>query len=67
MADLLGLPAAKELQEEIINKLKEFKTSSDYNGRLPKLAIVRVGERADDLYYENDRRWILCLLKSTVK
>lgn len=53
MADLLGLPAAKELQEEIINKLKEFKTSSDYKGRLPKLAIVRVGERADDLYYEN--------------
>ena len=52
MADLLGLPAAKELQEEIINKLEEFKKSSNYPGRLPKLAIVRVGERADDLYYE---------------
>ena len=53
MADLLGLPAAKELQEEIIEKLDIFRKSSNYPGRLPRLGIVRVGERPDDLYYES--------------
>lgn len=53
MADLLGKLAADELCEKIEKDLKEYKNSDYYKGRLPHLAIVRVGNRADDIYYEN--------------
>ncbi len=52
MAELRGLPAAKNIQERITERLVEYKKSDDYPGRLPTLGIVRVGNREDDLAYE---------------
>ena len=50
MANLLkGVPVAKSINEntaEMISWLSE-------QGIIPKLAIVRVGDKEDDLYYEN--------------
>lgn len=46
MADILGTEAAKAIQEEIKAELAQ------YQGRTPRLAIVRVGERPDDMAYE---------------
>ncbi len=40
-----GLPVAKAINEELINEREKV-------GVVPKLAIVRVGEREDDLAYE---------------
>ncbi|MBR6222284.1 MAG: bifunctional 5,10-methylenetetrahydrofolate dehydrogenase/5,10-methenyltetrahydrofolate cyclohydrolase [Lachnospiraceae bacterium] len=40
-----GLPVAKAINEELINEREKA-------GVVPKLAIVRVGEREDDLAYE---------------
>ena len=49
MAELLkGLPVAKALTEELIEQVEALKKA----GVTPTLAIVRVGERADDLSYE---------------
>lgn len=49
MAELLkGLPVAKALTEELIEQVEVLKKA----GVTPTLAIVRVGERADDLSYE---------------
>ena len=52
MAELLGGPVAQEICENIIDRLEKAKKSDKYPGRLPKLAIVRVGKREDDLAYE---------------
>lgn len=46
MEILKGLPVANAINEKITEKLKDWK------GSLPHLAIVRVGERPDDLSYE---------------
>ena len=46
MSDILGTEAAKAIQEEIKKEL------AAYEGRTPRLAIVRVGERPDDMAYE---------------
>ncbi|MDO5402000.1 MAG: tetrahydrofolate dehydrogenase/cyclohydrolase catalytic domain-containing protein [Eubacteriales bacterium] len=46
MEILKGLPVANAINEKIAEELKEWK------GRLPHLAIIRVGERADDISYE---------------
>ena len=43
MAELRGSAAAKEIQEQIIKRLEEYKNSGDYPGRVPRLGIVRVG------------------------
>ena len=53
MAELRGSAAAKEIQEQIIKRLEEYKNSGDYPGRVPRLGIVRVGKRQDDIAYEN--------------
>lgn len=52
MAELLGGPVAQKIGENIIDRLEKAKKSDKYPGRLPKLAIVRVGKREDDLAYE---------------
>ncbi len=52
MAELLGGPVAQKICENIIDRLEKAKKSDKYPGRLPKLAIVRVGKREDDLAYE---------------
>lgn len=46
MEILKGLPVANAINERIREELKEWK------GDLPRLAIIRVGERPDDLAYE---------------
>lgn len=49
MAELLkGLPVAKALTEELVGRVASLKE----HGVEPTLAIVRVGERDDDLSYE---------------
>ena len=49
MAQLLkGLPVAKALTEELVGRVEALKAA----GTEPTLAIVRVGERSDDLAYE---------------
>ena len=49
MAELmLGLPVAKSINERLAPRIEALKAS----GTLPKLAIVRVGAREDDLSYE---------------
>lgn len=52
MAELLGGPVAQKSAKNIIDRLEKAKKSDKYPGRLPKLAIVRVGKREDDLAYE---------------
>lgn len=53
MARLLkGLPVAKALTEELKAQVEELREE----GVVPALAIVRVGERADDLSYERAAR-----------
>lgn len=52
MAELLGGPVAQKICENIIDRLEKAKKSDKYPGRLPKLAIVRVGRREGDLAYE---------------
>lgn len=52
MAELLGGPVAQKICENIIDRLEKARKSDKYPGRLPKLAIVRVGKREDDLAYE---------------
>ena len=52
MAELRGSVAAKGIQEQIIKKLEEYKNSGAYPGRVPRLGIVRVGKRPDDIAYE---------------
>ncbi len=49
MITLKGAAVSANIQREIETKLQEFKTEQK---RIPKLAIVRVGERPDDLSYE---------------
>lgn len=46
MEILKGLPAAQAINEELTQQLQAFE------GAVPHLAIVRVGERPDDLSYE---------------
>ena len=46
METLKGLPVANAINEKIIEEMK------DWNGAIPHLAIVRVGERPDDMSYE---------------
>ena len=46
--ELLGLPVANALTERVAERVAELKD----RGVEPTLAIVRVGERADDLSYE---------------
>lgn len=46
MQILKGLPVANSINEKIGEALKEWK------GAVPRLAIVRVGERPDDIAYE---------------
>jgi methylenetetrahydrofolate dehydrogenase (NADP+)/methenyltetrahydrofolate cyclohydrolase len=46
---LKGKPVADKIKEGIINTVAECKKSGD---PLPRLAILRVGERADDVAYE---------------
>ncbi len=49
MAELmLGLPVAKAINERLLPRIDSLKVA----GVLPKLAIVRVGAREDDLSYE---------------
>lgn len=49
MAELLkGLPVAKALTEQLVGRVAEL----EERGVTPTLAIVRVGERDDDLSYE---------------
>ena len=46
METLKGLPVANAINEKIIEEMKDWK------GAIPHLAIVRVGERPDDMSYE---------------
>lgn len=47
---LKGKPVSDRIKEEIVNAISECKNSG---GPVPKLAILRVGERADDVAYES--------------
>lgn len=49
MQELRGMPAAKALNESLAVTIKEL----NENGIIPKLAVVRVGAREDDIAYEN--------------
>ena len=50
MAEILkGAPAAKEINEKTARNVRFLKDM----GITPKLAILRVGDREDDIYYEN--------------
>lgn len=50
MAEVLkGLPVTKEINEKTQANIKVLKDA----GITPKLAILRVGEKGDDIYYEN--------------
>ena len=46
MVTLKGAEVSAKIKEEVAARLAEF------GGRIPKLAIVRVGEKPDDLSYE---------------
>ena len=46
METIKGLPVANAINEKIIEEMKDWK------GAIPHLAIVRVGERPDDMSYE---------------
>ena len=46
MITLKGAEVSARLKEQVQEMVK------DLHGRIPKLAIVRVGERPDDLSYE---------------
>ena len=49
MAEILkGKPVADAIKEELTKKIEELKAK----GISPKLGIIRVGERPDDLFYE---------------
>ncbi|MBQ3105068.1 MAG: bifunctional 5,10-methylenetetrahydrofolate dehydrogenase/5,10-methenyltetrahydrofolate cyclohydrolase [Lachnospiraceae bacterium] len=48
MQELRGMPVAKSLREALSQEILRLKES----GTVPRLAIVRVGEREDDLSYE---------------
>ena len=48
MKELRGMPVTKAMLKDLEEKIRELKEK----GRVPKLAIVRVGEREDDLSYE---------------
>ncbi len=49
MAELLkGKPVVADMKEELSKKIEEFKS----RGINPKLGVIRVGARPDDLYYE---------------
>lgn len=48
MQELRGLPVAKKMAEEAVVIVEELKKKNI----VPKLAVVRVGEREDDLSYE---------------
>ncbi len=53
MAEILkGAPAAKALNAETLQRVKNLRAS----GVVPKLAILRVGERQDDVAYETAAR-----------
>ena len=53
MAEVLkGLPVAKEINEKTQANIKVLKDA----GITPKLAILRVGEKGDDIYYENEKK-----------
>lgn len=45
MQELRGLPVAKKMAEQAAALVEELKGK----GVMPKLAVVRVGEREDDL------------------
>lgn len=47
---LKGKPVADKIKEDIIKAVEDCRNSG---GCLPKLAVLRVGERADDLAYES--------------
>ena len=50
MANILkGVPVAKKINEDTETKIRRLSEA----GIEPKLAIVRVGEKDDDIYYEN--------------
>ena len=46
-----GKPVADKISEKLIKKVEEINSSGN-SGKTPKLALVRVGERSDDLSYE---------------
>lgn len=48
MQELKGMPVVNSLAEKFRNDIEVLKTA----GIMPKLAVVRVGEREDDLAYE---------------
>jgi methylenetetrahydrofolate dehydrogenase (NADP+)/methenyltetrahydrofolate cyclohydrolase len=48
MRELRGMPVVKALAEQLKGEVSELMQ----NGIIPKLAVVRVGEREDDLSYE---------------
>ena len=50
---LLGLPVAKALTERVASRVKALADQ----GVVPTLAIVRVGEREDDLAYARAVRY----------
>ena len=48
MEELRGMPVVKAIAEDLTEKIEALKK----NGVTPTLAVVRVGQREDDLSYE---------------
>ena len=48
MQELKGMPVVKQIADDVTTQMDKLKTK----GIVPKLAVVRVGEREDDLSYE---------------
>ncbi len=48
MQELRGMPVVKQMAEEMTEKVEQLRSK----GTIPTLAVVRIGEREDDLSYE---------------
>ena len=48
MQELKGMPVVKYIEQKLCEEMKQLEN----NGIVPKLAVIRVGEREDDLSYE---------------
>ena len=63
MQELRGLPVVKSLVQKLEKQIQELKE----NGVIPKLAVVRVGEREDDIAYEKSIIKRFCDINAAVE
>ena len=63
MQELRGLPVVKSLVQKLEKQIQELKEK----GVIPKLAVVRVGEREDDIAYEKSIIKRFCDINAAVE